>query len=68
MNTRSGAIAMALEGALNGGVPMSRVEFKKTAMSHVNVARKIALSSVTSQKYPCRMSLMILAPMSHVEF
>ena len=51
-----------------GGVLMSRVEFKKTAVSQVNVVRKIALSPVTSQKYPCRMSLMILAPMSHVEF
>ena len=37
-------------------------------MSHVIVARKIALSPVTSQKYPCRMSVAILNAMSPVEF
>ena len=52
-----------------GGGPDVACRIKKIrrcdAMSHVNVARKIALSPVTSQKYPCRMSLMILALMSH---
>ena len=47
---------------------MSRVELKKTAMSHFNVAWKIALSPVNSQEYPCRMSLTILALMSYVDF
>ena len=48
------------------GLPMSRIELKKR--SYVNVTRNKALSPVTSQKYPCRMSLTILAPMSHVDF
>ena len=53
---------------MGGGGPDVACRIEKTAMSHVNVARKIALSHVTSQKYPCCMSLMILAPMSHVKF
>ena len=56
-----------LRGSGRGG-PDVACRIKKTAMSHVNVARKIALCPVTSQKYPCRMSLTILAPMSHVDF
>ena len=41
--------------------------FKKL-LSHVNVAKKVALSPVDSLKCLCRMSLTILRPMSHVEF
>ena len=37
-------------GALNGGVLMSRVEFKKIPLSYVAVAEKMFLSPVDSQK------------------
>ena len=47
---------------------MSRVELKKTAMSHVIVARNKALSPVGYQNLPCHMSLTILGPMSPVLF
>ena len=50
------------------GGPHVACQILKTAMSHVNVAKKIALSPVTNHKYPCPMSLTILGPMSHVEF
>ena len=45
----------ALDGG--GGGPDVACRIFKTAMSHVSVARKIAVSHVTNEKYPCRMSL-----------
>ena len=40
-----------------GGGPDVACRILKTAMSHVSVARKIAVSHVTNEKYPCHMSL-----------
>ena len=40
---------------LDGGGADVVYRIKEMAMSHVSVNRKIALSSVTNQIYPCRM-------------
>ena len=53
---------------MGGGGPGVSRQIKKTAMSHVTVTKEMTQSHVTSQKWPYRMSLTILSPMSPLEF
>ena len=50
------------------GGPQILCQILKTVVSHVTVTKEMTLSHVTSQKWPCRMSLTILSPMSPVQF
>ena len=47
---------------------MSFVEFKKTAMSHVTVARKIGMSPITNQNTPvaCHCQVLVPCPLSNL--